>query len=264
MHIDEVLDLVKQSDGNNLIITNDWAQGRTVFGGLSAAIVFAAARAKVSSERLIRSFSCNFVGPFFVEQDYSLVVEILREGKNVSTIQSSIKQNGKICVHAQSIFGGPRQSKLLVENNDTHAMSLPKKPTFMPAIPKLTPKALKNFELAFTDGGLPFKGSKNTSVGGWMRFKKRPQEMSISHLIALIDAWPPTLLQMLRLPAPASTMTWTINFVQAIDELSTTEWFAYQSKTRHYADGYGITDANIWDQDGRLLAMSNQIVTLFT
>ena len=172
MHIDEVLNLVKNSQEQDYLITNEWSQGRTVFGGLSAAIVFAAACEKVSSERLIRSFSCNFVGPFFAEQEFSIVVEILREGKSVSTIQSSIKQNGKICVHAQSVFGGQRESKLLVENNDTHTMSLPKKPTFIPAIPKLTPKALKNFELAFTAGGMPFKGSKNTSVGGWMRFKE--------------------------------------------------------------------------------------------
>ena len=263
MHIDEILNLIDSENKESFIIPKQWSQGRTVFGGLSAAIVFAAARKKVSNERLIRSFSCNFVGPFFVEEVFSINTEVLREGKNVSTIQSSIIQNGKTCVHAQSVFGGQRQSKLRVENADTHVMQIPKKPTFIPVIPKLTPKALSNFELAFTDGGMPFKGSKNTTVGGWMRFKKSPQEMSICHLIALIDAWPPTLLQMLRLPAPASTMTWTLNFVQPLGMLSTSEWFAYQSKTREYSDGYGITDANIWDQDGKLLAMSNQVITLF-
>ena len=37
-----------------------------------------------------------------------------------------------------------------------------------------------------------------------MKFKHVPEQMTEAHIIALTDAWPPTLLQMYKQPAPAS------------------------------------------------------------
>ena len=263
MHIDKLINQIVNHSGNEkLIINSDWSQGRTVFGGLSAALLFAIAESSVAPERLARSFHCNFIGPFYAEQEYTIKVDLLREGKNVSVVQSSIIQNDIICVQSQAVFGAQRQSKLAVDNTERHGLELPNESSLLAYTPKLTPKALKHFEMAIVDG-TPFIGSEKTSVTGWMRFKKSPEAVSVAHLIALIDAWPPTLLQQLHLPAPASTMTWTINFIQPTPTLSSQEWFAYQAKTRDFSDGYGLSDANIWNEHGQLLATSNQIFTLF-
>lgn len=263
MHIDRLIkQAINLSDEETFSISSKWSQGRTVFGGLSAALLFAVTQAKVSSERVVRSFSCNFIGPLFVDEECKLKVDVLREGKNVSVLQSSIIQGNNICVQAQIVFGAARQSKLSVNNTESHGMSLPKKPSFLPNIPKMTPKALKHFEMAIVEGK-PFTGSKDTTVSGWMRFKKASEQITNAHLIALIDAWPPTLLQQLRLPAPASTMTWTVNFIRPISVDSENTWFAYKAKTKCFSDGYGISDANIWDVQGHLIATSNQIFTIF-
>ena len=263
MHIDEVLKLVKNLTDDNLIIPREWSQGRTVYGGLSACIAYKAACNAIEMQRPIRSMTCNFVGPFTVGVTFRIDTEVLREGGNVSSVQVSLVQNEQVCVRAQFIFGSSRESKIVVSNEITHSMQLAKRASFMPNIPGLTPQFLKHFDLKFVDGGKPFTGSKKDHIHGWMRFSKPSEKITHAHLIALIDAWPPTLLQKLRLPAPGSTMTWTLNFVNPTQDFSGNEWFAYQAETLQYSEGYGIATANVWDSKGKLLAISTQNVTVF-
>ena len=263
MHIDEVLKLIDSENKESLIVPKQWAQGRTVYGGLSACIAYKAACNAIKKQRPIRSMTCNFVGPFTAEENFKIDTEVLREGGNVTSVQISLVQNKQVCVRAQFVFGSTRESKIVVSNEITHTMQLPKKSSFMPNIPGLTPKFLKHFDLKFIDGGKPFTGSKKDHIHGWMRFSKPSEKITHAHLIALIDAWPPTVLQKLRLPAPGSTMTWTVNFVNPARDFSKNEWFAYQADTLQYSEGYGIATANIWDSNGNLLAISTQNVTVF-
>ncbi|MFT4941090.1 MAG: acyl-CoA thioesterase [Paraglaciecola sp.] len=68
---------------------------------------------------------------------------------------------------------------------------------------------------------------------------------------------------MLRWPAPASSMSWKVEFIHPHSTFQPTDWFAYQAQTRQAADGYGHTEANIWDAKGKLIAVSRQTVTIF-
>lgn len=268
MTIDEILSLtcahIKDRDSQpNLTIPNNWSQGRTAYGGISAAVAYQAMREIIDESRLLRSFNCNFVGPIIPDEPFEIETEILREGKNASQIVAKIIQNGNISLLSQAAFGVPRKSKVSVENFDRHQMSLPKKPNFIPAIPKVTPKFIRNFELSIDSGRLPFTGSKHHHLHGWMRYKQPPATITDAHLIGLFDSWPPTVLQMLRWPAPASTMSWNVEFIHPHKEIKPTDWLAYQANTRQAADGYGHTEANIWDQQGELIAVSRQAVAIF-
>lgn len=247
----------------DITISKDWAQGRTCYGGLSAALVYVAIKQKVVTGRVMRSFNCNFVGPLLVEEPFTIEVEILRQGKSVTQVLARAIQNGQTSVLCQASFGEARESKIKVESVDTHGMTIPKKPKFLPHIPKVTPSFIRNFDLALDDGKLPFTGSKKSHIHGWMRFKKPPVEYTDAHLICIIDAWPPTILQMLRWPAPASTMCWNVEFIHPHCEFKPQDWFAYQATTRQAADGYVHTEANIWDQQGELVAISRQTVAVF-
>ena len=88
-------------------------------------------------------------------------------------------------------------------------------------------------------------------------------ELTEAHIISLIDAWPPATLQMANGLAMASTMTWTIDFIQPRKMMKSTDWLAYRCETLHSSSGYGTTDANIWSQAGDLVAVSRQCVTVF-
>jgi acyl-CoA thioesterase II len=268
VHIDTLLNSVKQQtktkDGNIILsVDNEWAQGRTLYGGISASLVYQAMLEAVDTEKVMRSLSTNFIGPIEADTELSIIIEVLREGKNVTQVVGRLLQGNKVAVMCQASFGIARQSEVIVANNLQHKMDYPQKPDYTPQIPKVTPNFLGHFELAKTKGGLPFSGNKFSDVHGWMRFKEQPSNFSGAHLIALIDIWPPTVLQLLHWPAMASTMSWNLEFLHPHQKVSGSDWFAYQAKTRQAADGYAHTEANIWDKHGTLVAISRQVVAVF-
>ena len=183
MLIDDLLDQAKAhiltpEQQPSLTIPGDWAQGRTSYGGISAAMVYAAMQAQVSDDRLLRAFNCNFVGPLNVDEPFTISVEILRQGKSASQVLARAIQNDQVAVLCQASFGVPRKSKICVKNTIEHGMDIPKKPKFIPSIPKVTPKFLKHYELAIVDGKLPFMGSKTADLNGWMRYKKPGEQFN--------------------------------------------------------------------------------------
>ncbi len=246
-----------------LSIPTSWTQGRTIFGGISAAMVYRAMQATLEDARPLRSFNCNFVGPLEAEKAFEIHVEVLRTGRNASQLLARAVQDDKVAVLAQACFAVDRESKISIPNGLTHSMPLPAKAKFIPQIPKITPKFLRHFDLALEEGKMPFTGSKISHTHGWMRFTQPPAAITDAHLIAMIDAWPPTVLQLLRWPAPASTMNWNIEFLHPHQPAAATDWFGYQVETRQAADGYAHTEANIWHPDGSLVALSRQTVGVF-
>lgn len=268
MHIDKLLNSVKQQVKSNiddvrLSVSSGWEQGRTLYGGISASLTYQAMREVVSPDKIIRSLSTNFIGPIEAEKEFSINVEVLREGKNVIQVVAKIIQDDKVALMSQASFGTARKSKIHIPNQLQHTMEYPLKPNGMPNIPKVTPKFIRNFELAQSKGGWPFTGKKDSDLHGWMRFKEQPNEFCDAHLIALIDIWPPTVLQLLRWPAMASTMSWNLEFIHPHQNIAENDWIAYQANTRQAADGYAHTEANIWDRHGSLVAISRQVVTVF-
>ncbi|UAA39370.1 thioesterase family protein [Paraneptunicella aestuarii] len=267
MNFDELLQIVENSPSEqNLMhisgVPDEWSQGRTVFGGATVALAYQAIRKLIGYERVLRSISVNFVGPINAGEAFDIEPEVLREGRSVTHATAKIVQDGRVGLVCQACFGNSRESKIKTPNIERHDMNLPKKGRFIPQIPKVVPKFLRHFELAL-EKGMPFTGSKNKEVHGWVRFKQPPEKISDAHLLAMIDAWPPTLLQMLRWPAPASSVTWSVDFVHPHQPIKPDDWFAYQSDTRQASGGYILEEANIWDIHGELVAISRQTVTVF-
>ena len=176
MHIDKLLNSIKQQAKSNinnitLSVPSTWEQGRTLYGGISASLVYEAMREVVDSEKVMRSLSTNFIGPIEADTEFNIIVEVLREGKNVNQVVGKVVQDNKVALMSQASFGIARGSKVNISDPLQHKMDSPRKPDFMPHIPKVTPKFLENFDLAQTKGGWPFTGKKDSDIHGWMRFK---------------------------------------------------------------------------------------------
>lgn len=266
MNIDHYLELAqnqKKDPSQEIVISKEWAQGRTVYGGLSASMLLAAGKAYVNIGRQLRSMSTNFTGPLFSQVPFTITVEVVRSGKNVSQIQARIIQNEKVCVVSQFCFAIGRPSKIVVENFEQHELPLPEKAKFIPQIPKVTPKFLKHFDLSIQDGGLPFLGSSKNHYNGWMKYKKTLKKVTDAHIIGLIDVWPPTVIQMLKWPAPTSTVSWNVEFIYPHNEVEGSDWFAYKAQTRQASNGYAHTEATVWDSHGNAIALSRQTVAVF-
>ena len=248
---------------DSITIANNWSQGRTVYGGISSAVLFACVADKITDERPIKTMNVNFVGPLLCDEPFTVSVTELRVGRNVSQLLAMAQQKGKNCVVLQACFAKNRESKVVVKNVDSHDFSLPKKPTFIPPIPKVTPKFLRQFDLAIQDGGVPFTGQKTAHYKGWFRFKKPTSTFTFVHLVGLLHAYPPTLVQMLKWPTLASTNNWNVEFLESDTQYTSEDWFAYHDITRQAEYGYGITEANVWNHRGELIAISRQRVGIF-
>ena len=266
MTFDDVLDQTQHflsGMQSTITIGENWSQGRTVYGGISSAVLFECLAHQITDQRPIKTLNVNFVGPLLCNEPFTVKIDTLRVGKNVSQYIAYAIQHDKNCVVMQACFARNRQSKARVENCDKHDFTLPKKATFIPPIPKVTPKFLRQFDLAIQSGGIPFTGQKSAHYKGWFRFKQPTKTFTFTHLVGLLDAYPPTLIQMLKWPTPASTINWNVEFLESDTPYHSQDWFAYHDDTRHAHHGYGITEANIWDKHGKLIAISRQRVGVF-
>ncbi len=268
MHIDDLIQQLLTSSDHTITIPANWGQGRTVYGGLTAALIYQCLQQQVQADRPdehrpIRYFNLSFIGPLLANEPIRFEVERLRAGRSATQLIAYVKQADQICVIAQACFGIERESTIHVTAPQTHDMPLPKRANFIPPIPKVVPRFLRHVDIKLQAGRMPFMRSKTDFLHGWMRFSQAPSSFTDAHLIALIDAWPCTVLQQLKKPAAASTMNWNLEFTQTATAPQAHDWLAYQATTAHAAAGYVFGDAHVWNQAGELLALSRQTVGVF-
>ncbi|MES2818999.1 MAG: thioesterase family protein [Pseudomonadota bacterium] len=244
-----------------------WGQGRAGFGGLAAALVYEAMAAQVPAGRPVRSLAITFVGPLAVDTAVSLEAQVLREGKAVSQVQGRALQNGQVVTLVQGSFGAPRESVVRVLAEPAPAITPAEHCQELPYIPGVTPEFTRFLAMRWAEGGMPFTGNTAREMGGWVRLRpvdgQVAQPVDEAHLLALVDAWPPVVLAHLKKPAPGSSLTWTIEFVQPTPALTTLDWCQYRAVIEHAQDGYGHIAATLWTADGQLLALSRQTVAVF-
>lgn len=264
MNFKQLLDAVRASP-DALSVPPSWAQGRAVFGGLMAALVYETMRQKITDGRPVRSLAISFVAPAAADVPIRFEAEVLREGKAVSTLLGRAVQDGQVVTLVQGNFGAGRPSVVNVPALPAMDMKALEQATpELPHIKGVTPDFMQHVALRWAIGGLPFSGNPSRHMGGWVRLRGVAEEpVSEAHLLALVDAWPPSLMPFLKQPAAGSTLTWTIEFVQPTPQLSTLDWCRYCVETEYARDGYGHAAAALWTAQGELLALSRQTVTVF-
>jgi acyl-CoA thioesterase len=264
MTFTELLQAVER-DPQAVVIPGVWAQGRASFGGLMAALVYRAMRGQVPAGRPPRSLAITFVGPAEPDVPLCFEVEVLREGKAVSQVLGKAMQNGQVVTLVQGSFGAARDSAIQVAAEPAPQITAVEQCQELPYIPNGTPEFTRFLAMRWAIGGMPFTGNKSREMGGWVRLRDEPEASPVdeAHLLALVDAWPPAVLPHLSTPAPGSSLTWTIEFVQPVSELSTLDWCLYKAQIEHARDGYGHIAAALWSPQGELLAISRQTVSVF-
>ena len=113
MNFNQLLDAVRENP-EALSIPPSWAQGRAGFGGLMAAMVYERMRLKLADDRPVRSLAISFVSPAAADVPIRFEVEVLREGKAVSTLLGRAIQNGQVVTLVQGNFGAGRPSVINV------------------------------------------------------------------------------------------------------------------------------------------------------
>ena len=96
-----------------------------------------------------------------------------------------------------------------------------------------------------------------------MRFDTAPDIITKSHLVCLIDAFPPAPVTYYDRVATLSTINWGIHFAEPLDGIEGRDFLGYLARVNFFRDGYGSTSADIWAPDGRLLAKSYQTFVIY-
>lgn len=243
-----------------------WLQGRTIFGGLVAAMLMQKAVLTINDPlKKVLSCSITFVGPV-QEAKVRLTAEILRQGKSVTTIEVRLWQDEAVQSILIASFGTERETHIKVSNEKL----APDYPAVeqLHIVPKHLPfpECFKQFELTWAEGHYPISGTKQPDFGGWSRFDPNLHEdrpMQVSDLLALMDVWPPGVLPLFKIPAPSSSLTWHISFVHSLQQ-NMHDWFKYKVFTDYADHGYSTENAYLWDKNNRLIAISRQTVTVFS
>lgn len=242
-------------------VPEGWMQGRAAFGGLVAALVYQAIEEQAESAPL-RSLTVSFVAPTS-QGALSRRAEVLRRGRSVTQIEGRAAQGEQVVAAALASFGHARESSINVAFPSAPSFTAPEDCQAFPDIDGLTPEFARHFDYRIAQGALPYSGISDTRFGGWVRFRDCNDAVSVEHLLALIDAWPPAVLQMLNKLAPASSLTWTLELMEPLSQCRAGDWWQYLAEIEQAGDGYAVIHAKIWDADGNPVALSRQTVTVF-
>jgi acyl-CoA thioesterase len=247
-------------------INSSWGQGRTLFGGLSAALAYEKISQNVSSDRPLRSIAINFSGQALADTPFSMTEQVLSNGKSISQINGQLLQNDRVVTQVCACFGIERDSEIEIapKKRDLPVIGSNQRLNYIKGI---TPEFVRHFEFEYCKGQFPFTNSPLNELAGWIRFNEPGQTFSESHLIAIIDAWPPTVLQKLKKPAPCATISWNLEIVQPLSlldqPLKADDWLYYDAEIKQAHHGYVHTEAKVYTSNGTLLALSRQLIAVY-
>lgn len=254
-----------QRDGSSahgaVHVPQGWTQGRALFGGLVGALVARAAERLVPEERGLRSLLTSFVGPVQPGEAEARAT-LLRSGRAVAQVEAQLVQQGEVRCSALASFAADRASELRRPGPDAPSLPPVSDCFEQPYLEGVTPPFTKHFATRWGLGQMPFSGSSQAELGGYCRFREEKGPLTVAHVIALVDAWPPPTLPMLKAPAPSSSVTWMLDLVRA-PHGTCDQWCSYRAEAKVVADGYAHADAALWAPDGRLLALGRQLVAVF-
>ncbi|MDX1291744.1 MAG: thioesterase family protein [Hyphomonas sp.] len=240
-------------------IPDSWMQGRTTYGGLTAALCLQAAMS-TSGGRPVRSAQVAFVGP--VSGDVECTATLLREGKN--TVFTSVRMTGETGVAAEAIFafGTHRTSALDFANLPAPAVTRPDETASFFGDSPRRPAFTRNFNIRLADGQPPMSGSAMADMSLWMRHKDEAVTPDAVSVLAIADAPPPAVMAMLTEPARISSMTWMAEFLT--DDIQTENgWFLARHVADTSRDGYNSQAMTLWNTSGQPILIGRQTIAVF-
>lgn len=256
----ELLSSIKREDeAFSVTLPENWLQGRTAYGGLSAALCVEAALRAVPDVPPLRSAQFALIGP--AAGPLAITVQLLRRGKSAAFLEVDLTGEAGLAVHAILSFGTARDSTLRYQNlpmPPTNAID--SSPSFFPDKPMINFQ--QHFESRMAGGARPFEPDKDPEYLIWFRHRDEKSRSGLVPLIALADAPPPAAMVMFPKPAPISTMTWSMDVLS--DNPQTRDgWWLVESKTETAHQGYSTQSMMVWNTDGQPVIAHRQNVAIF-
>jgi acyl-CoA thioesterase len=257
----DILDTLAASEDNTTSFEENWSQGRAAFGGLVAAFASLGMRKLLSPAPPLRSLMASFIAPL---PPAPLVVEaaIQRQGRSVTQCSASVVNEGQVALQALGVFGNARPG-IRVEAEPC-IKPLPRSEGIsFEEYSKRMPTFLNQFEGCWVGDAAPFSGSRARRLNMWVRHRCDMSAYPAEKLIAIADMPPPVLLCHYDKPfVPASSVSWGLEFVVDPAQVEG-DWFYLDFDLDAAADGYTQQSGRIYEESGRLVALSRQCMAYF-
>lgn len=242
-------------EGRRGRIPDTWLQGRTSYGGLSAALALHVAQGSDADLPPLRSALVAFVGP--LSGEVTIRATRLRRGRNAAFVQADVESEAGLGLRATFVFMGAVESKV-----DHRAGAAPDFPRPQPG--DVTFKGhsavmfTQNFELL---------DRRDAIVGPaellrWVRLNERDGLDPMVELMAVADCLPPAALKLVGGPAPVSSMTWQLNLLGPAPRTDD-GWWLLRADTDYARAGTSSQRMAIWNTDGTPIAEQMQSVAIF-
>ena len=236
-------------------IPETWLQGRTSYGGLSAALALHAAQRSDENLPPLRSASVAFIGP--LAGDIIIRASRLRRGRNAAFVQADVESDAGLGLRATFVFMSAVESKVdyQVGSAPDFARPGPGDVTFKGENANFF---IQNFELL---------DRRDATVGPtewlrWVRLQDREGLDPMVELVAIADCLPPAALKLVGGPAPVSSMTWQLN-VLGPEPRTADGWWLLRANADYARGGSSSQEMAIWNTDGEPIAEQMQSVAIF-
>ncbi len=246
---------------NTAQVPEDWRQGRTTYGGMSAALCVAGALREIPDVPPLRSAQFAFVGP--AAGTLRIEPTVLRAGKNTVYIGVDLHGESGLATRATLTFAAARDSTLHYSAGQIPEVAKPADCNeFFPG--RSGPRFMQHFEIRRAGGHPPISASATPELLVWIRHRDEAAHAGLLGLIALADALPPAAFAMFTAPAPISTMTWSIEIADLLVAVTNDGWYLMSSLGEYVANGYTGQDMHLWTGAGAQVLMARQTVAIFT
>src|SRR3546814_14578680 len=107
MQFSQLLSAMRGADGEwQVDVPADWQQGRTLLGGLQAALAVRAMRGLVPDSTPLRTLQATFITPV-PAGPLRIVARVLRSGKSATHLEADLYASGEITCRAPGSLGFP-------------------------------------------------------------------------------------------------------------------------------------------------------------
>ncbi|MBA3676639.1 MAG: thioesterase family protein [Sphingosinicella sp.] len=158
-----------QGDHHVIEAPEDWSQGRTLYGGMTTALCYEAAKLQCGPQAQLRSAQMTFVGP--ASGILTFRADVLRAGKSSTAIAVDCRTGEALAARASFVFGADRSS--LIDGRASRRTDLPDPPEACPPFIGATGGFHDNFELKLADGS-PLCSGGPLGFRAWTRFREGP------------------------------------------------------------------------------------------
>ena len=239
-------------------IPDDWMQGRTTYGGLTAAFCLESAL-ELIDDMPVRSAQVAFIGP--VGGEVVISPSILRRGKSSAFVNVDMVTEAGIMARCIFAFGAKRPSKLDQRSRECPQVPDPEdSPAFFGSGRR--PTFANHFNVRLAAGHPPMSGAEHGDMTLWLRHKDEGALWNPTTLLSIADSPPPAAMSMMTEPGPISSMTWMAEFLT--DEITTMEgWFLAHHEAQATKDGYSSQSMRLWNRMGDPVMIGRQTIAVF-